>query len=445
MPRLSGRDAANYVSGGDAGTVTIAPKPVTVTIDPISTVYGSYVAPSVSVWGLVNGEQNWVKPNFDVVGASGFLTYNDRSNAGSYTQQVTGLHLENGFSGMPDYTKNYVFVSTPGASAPLTIARKPLTFTPAASTTAVYGDALTLGALSGVLPGDDVGVRLEAGDGFQSQQLLSGNGTLNYATRVDAGDHLWSASLTGSRRGNYVVDPIGGRVSIARRDVIYGIKDAEGVYGNYTRACTPSGCTPLPYLPGATTFQGVLSGDTLGGNVAFTDLNGQLITIDGSTHVGTYFEVLTGLTGDSAKNYRIADSGSRPGLYKILPMPLSYTVSSGVFLGQLYGTPGEATLSDLQGPITGRLDIAPIVTAYDPQGRPVSDLSQLTVGRYTFRVTGLTGADTHDYRVGDGPAGTLDVFASSSLGLGLVEPLPTPPVIPIVAPVASPPAGGRRR
>ncbi|WP_183479487.1 MBG domain-containing protein [Mitsuaria sp. BK037] len=438
VPRLSGRDAANYVSGGDAGTVTIAPKPVTVTIDPISTVYGSYVAPSVSVWGLVNGEQNWVKPNFDVVGASGFLTYNDRSNAGSYTQQVTGLHLENGFSGMPDYTKNYVFVSTPGASAPLTIARKPLTFTPAASTTAVYGDALTLGALSGVLPGDDVGVRLEAGDGFQSQQLLNGNGTLNYATRVDAGDHLWSASLTGSRRGNYVVDPIGGRVSIARRDVIYGIKDAEGVYGNYTRACTPSGCTPLPYLPGATTFQGVLSGDTLGGNVAFTDLTGQLITIDGSTHAGTYFQVLTGLTGDSAKNYRIADSGSRPGLYKILPMPLSYTVSSGVFLGQLYGTPGEATLSDLQGPITGRLDIAPIVTAYDPKGRPVSDLSQLTVGRYTFRVTGLTGADTHDYRVGDGPAGTLDVFASSSLGLGLVEPLPTPPVIPTVAPVASP-------
>jgi len=460
LPRLSGRDAANYVSGGDAGTVTIARKPVTVTIEPISTVYGSYVAPSVSVSGLVNGDQTWVKPDFQIAGAG--AVYSERTNAGNYMQTVTGLH-EEGPAGAVDLSRNYLFVSTPGASAPLTIARKPLVHVPSTAT-AVYGDASTaLGTLSGVLFGDDVGVRVDAGGTLSSTAIGKGNGALAYTGRLDAGDYSWTASLTGAKAGNYAVS-IGGAFTVAPREVVYGVSNWAITYGGYSGSlsCSRDGCAAWNTSPhdntGTATFQGVLPGDSIAGTVGIVDFTGRRVALDNNTPAGQYFEVVTGLTGPSAKNYRIADSGSLPGLLTVKPMPLSYSVTSAVYLNGLVGTPGIATLNGPDGPFSGP-DVHPVVTAFDPQGRVASDLSQLMTGRYTFVVTGLTGADASNFTVLGNDrtwigkflpnnVGTLDVFSSATLGQHFgdtalqVPPIPQIPQPPQTPAVEAPPLRG---
>ncbi|OWQ48889.1 hypothetical protein CDL60_03095 [Roseateles noduli] len=459
VARLSGRDAANYfVADGSTGigVINVAPKPVTVSIDAINTVYGTYVAPTVSVSGLIHGDATWVKPDFHVVNNAGEISYADRTSAGDYLQVVLGVKQEGRQDTVIDLSKNYRFVSTDGATAPLSIARKSLVFTPA-SAASVYGDAAKLGALTGVLAGDDVGVRVNAGGTLQSQAVGKGNDPLSYTPRLDAGGYDWTGSLTGAQNGNYAVSGIGGTLTVAPRPVTYGIIATGYTYGGYVYDCSRSGCTPwgLPVGGGVNlgraTFENVLPGDAIDGTIGLVDFAGNTLAADRFTHVGQYFKVVTGLTGAAAKNYRVADSGSLPGLLTVSPMSLSYSVTSAIFFNELVGTPGIATLRGPDGPFSGP-DVHPVVTAYDPQGRPVSNLSQLVPGRYVFRVTGLAGADAKDFQIiGAGygglpyttnDPGTLDVFTSAMLGGSFsdsAQHIPTIPPLPQPAPTVVPP------
>ncbi|WP_431051681.1 beta strand repeat-containing protein [Roseateles sp. L2-2] len=463
VARLSGRDAANYfTASGSTGiaVITVAPKPVTVSIDAINTIYGTYVAPTVSVSGLIRNDALWVKPDFHVVNNAGEISYGDRTAAGDYLQVVLGLRQEGRQDSLIDFSRNYRFVSTNGATAPLSIARKALGFTPATAAS-IYGNVATLGVLTGVLSGDDVGVRVDAGGKLQSLPAGKGNDPLTYAPRLDAGDYGWTASLTGAQSTNYVASPIGGTLTVAPRPITYGIIATGYNYGGYVYNCTRSGCTPwgLPVGGGVNlgrpTFENVLPGDEVNGTVGLVDFAGNALAAERFTHVGQYFKVVTGLTGAAAKNYRVADSGSLPGLLTISPMQLSYSVTSAIFFNELVGTPGIATLRGPDGPFSGP-DVHPVVTAYDPQGRPVSDLSHLVPGRYVFRVTGLTGADAKDFEIispyyGGYPyvtndPGTLDVFTSAMLGGSFsdtAQRIPTIPPLPQPAPtVVAPPLTG---
>lgn len=458
VARLSGRDAANYyTASGSTGiaVITVAPKPVTVSIDAISTVYGTYVAPAVSVSGLIRNDALWVKPDFHVVNTAGEINYGERTAAGDYLQVVLGLKQVGRPDTVIDLSKNYRFVSTDGATAPLSIARKSLVFTPA-TVASVYGDPARLGALTGVLAGDDVGVRVDAGGDLQSQAVGKGNDPLIYAPRLDAGGHSWTGSLTGTQNGNYAVSLLGGTLTVAPRPVTYGIVSTGYTYGGYTSNCSRSGCTPWAVFGdgvnlGRPTFVNVLPGDAIDGTIGLVDFAGNALAADRYTHAGQYFKVVTGLTGPAAKNYRVADSGSLPGLLTISPMPLSYSVTSAIYFNQLVGSPGIATLRGPDGPFSGP-DVQPVVTAYDPQGKPVKDLSQLVPGRYVFRVTGLAGADARDFQIiGPGYSGlpytvsepgTLDVFTSAMLGGSFsdtAQQIPTIPPLPQPAPTVVPP------
>ena len=459
VARLSGRDAANYyTASGSTGiaVITVAPKPVTVSVGAISTVYGSYVAPAVTVSGLIGNDALWVKPDFHIVNNAGEISYGDRTAAGDYLQVVLGLKQEGRQDTVIDFSKNYRFVSTDGATAPLSIARKSLVFTPA-SVASVYGDPAKLGALTGVLAGDDVGVRVDAGGALQSQAVGKGNDPLLYAPRLDVGGYDWTGSLTGAQNGNYAVSLLGGTLTVAPRPVTYGIGATGYTYGGYVYNCTRTGCTPwgLPVDGGVNlgraTFENVLPGDAIDGTIGLVDFAGNAFAADRFTHAGQYFKVVTGLTGAAAKNYRIADSGSLPGLLTISPMSLSYSVTSAIFFNELVGTPGIATLRGPDGPFSGP-DVHPVVTAYDPQGKPVSDLSHLVPGRYIFRVTGLAGADARDFQIlGSGyggypytanDPGTLDVFTSAMLGGSFsdtAQQIPTIPPLPQPAPAVVPP------
>ena len=464
---LSGASASNYyLPGGPSfGVVTVAPRPLSVVINPIDTVYGSYVAPVYGWVGLVNNQD--IQPNLAITAdATGkTVTYGQQTSAGSYTQTISALVPPAGTTTLADPTLNYVFVPTPGASAKLDIARKPLTFTPVASSDVTYGSAVPLGTLAGVLFGDDVGLQTNAAAGMPAQRLgADSSGTLDYTTKLDAGTYAWSTALAGAKSGNYVISAPSGSFNVAQKVIIYAVDNAEGQHGDY-RACDPtSGCNP--WVPGAVVgtarFEGVLAGDNVAGTVAITDLNGNLTALDNHTPVGQYFEVVTGLTGTQAKNYRIAASGSRPGLFTLTPEWISYATSSAIYLqgSGLIGTPGVPTLRGPDGAFSDP-DLTPLVQATNKAtGEVITDLQHLTSGAtYTFRVVGLGGADAGDFRLlpdngnnalgtyGKNDAGTLTVFSSTALGFGLLgnTPIPPAPVIPTPSPapaVTAPPLSG---
>ena len=211
----------------------------------------------------------------------------------------------------------------------------------------------------------------------------------------------------------------------------------------------------------------MLPGDSVQGTVGLIDFKGESGTITGATPVGQYFEVVTGLTGASARNYKLASSGSLPGILEITPVWLSYTTASGVFLPEtgFVGTPGIPTLrAGGTGGLLNGDDVTALVRAAAPDGATVTDFSTLQVGRYRFFVDSLTGPDASNYRIrpnftvaDSGPyatndPGTLDVFASGRLGLGLAGPVTTPvpasiapPAPQVTAPDLSGPGQGQAR
>lgn len=174
----------------------------------------------------------------------------------------------------------------------------------------------------------------------------------------------------------------------------------------------------------------MLPGDTVNGSVGVLDLNGRAGVIDGTTPRGTYFQVVTGLNGASSGNYRIAASGSRPGILTIGPAWMNYSTTSGVYLPSIgvVGTPGVATLR--VGATAGALhgeSVTPVVALFSPNGQQISDFSayvrtqtaaQLNGARFTYRVVGLEGRDAGNYRILDADSmGSLDFYLNSSLGL----------------------------
>ncbi|QKV52999.1 filamentous hemagglutinin N-terminal domain-containing protein [Comamonas antarctica] len=428
---LSGSTAPNYTLANPYREWTVAPKPLAVAATAqSSTIYGtagsfgtfdaSGILFNDDVGVLVRGPG--LADRLVAPGADGQLAALARQNAGSY---AFALSLAGWGSG------NYRLEGP--TQGTLNVAPKPLALAAEAQLSAVYGSAFQVGTLGGVLSGDDVGVTV-AGGLPPARLVPDSTGALAYGGRVDAGGYAFSIgnSLSGAQAANYTVaGGAAGQLTVTPKPVIYSVDDSSGQYGNF-RACDQWSCNR--WEPGAqlgqARFEGVLPGDTLNGTVGLVDLNGTPGVIDGTTPIGTYFQVVNGLTGASAGNYRIAASGSRPGIMTIDPVWLSYSTTSGVYLPTtgVVGQPGVATIrvAGRVGALNGD-QVTPVVALFSPSGQQINDFSayvrdrsaaQLNGARFTYRVVALQGRDAANYRIlGADEMGSLDFYLNSSLGL----------------------------
>ncbi|NYS46581.1 MBG-2 domain-containing protein, partial [Halomonas zhaodongensis] len=183
----------NYVISAVDGTLTINPRPLTVTADDQEKIYGD-----------ADPELTWQVTEGNLVGddsLAGDVTRESGNNVGNYA--ISAADLENG---------NYQITATDGV---LTIDPRPLTVT-ADDQEKVYGDAdpeLTWQVTEGNLVGDDS----LAGDVTRE----SGNNVGNYA--ISAAD---------LENGNYVISAVDGTLTIDPRPITVSADDQDKIYGD---------------------------------------------------------------------------------------------------------------------------------------------------------------------------------------------------------------------
>jgi len=442
---LSGADGANYTQPINLqDRFDITPRPLSIGISnsgPL--VYGVEELPWTYT-GLLPGDQ--VQAVSYVCGSTLGGQYNCgttanasarlpfRTSAGHYTATVTDLSGVEGGQDARNYTWEIADESRSGHNQiDFFIGPRQLTWREGAGALAMtYGDTMPTireNQLSGLLlganyKGDFTNTPIDVEKGQPTSPTAN--------ARLNVGDYGFSGMSADS---NYLMPS--GMLTVAPKPLVYAITDVSGQYGNYKDCATP-GCAP--WVAGIDLGQiivpGAFVGDQLGGTIGLLDTTGKMVLLDEKTPVGNYFQVLTSLTGASAPNYVVAYSGSAPGVLSITPMWLSYTTSSAVFVGNsefgLVGKPGVATVRGPNGtPINGD-DVKGSVAMMAPNGRFVEDATaefqNLSLGRYTFPVVGLSGEDAGNYRIlpneyssatayGKNEIGTLVVFPDTTLNL----------------------------
>ncbi|MCV2349200.1 MBG domain-containing protein [Paucibacter sp. Y2R2-4] len=226
--RPQGLSSANYAIQFLDGALTIDPRPITVTADAKSKVYGNadpVLTYAVTVGNLVGSDS-----------LSGALTRAPGSNVGSYT--IDASSLANG---------NYLITAQNGV---LSITPRPITVT-ADAKSKVYGNAdpaLSYAVTAGNLVGDD-----------------SLSGALTRAPGSNVGSYTIDASALAN--GNYLVTAQNGVLSITPRPITVTADAKSKVYGNADPALTYA----------------VTSGDLVGSD----SLSGALTRTAGS-NVGSY-------------------------------------------------------------------------------------------------------------------------------------------------------------
>ncbi|PVX35498.1 MBG domain-containing protein [Janthinobacterium sp. 78] len=205
----------NYVVTAHNGALSIAARPITVTADAKSKVYGNVdpgLTYQVTQGTLVAGDS-----------LSGALRRAAGENVGSYT--IDASALANG---------NYVVTAHDGA---LSIAARPITVT-ADAKSKVYGNV-------------DPGLTYQVTQG----SLVAGD-SLNGILRRAAGENVGSYTIDASAlaNGNYVVTAHDGALSIAARPITVTADAKSKVYGNVD-----------PGLTYQVTQGSLVAGDSLGG------------------------------------------------------------------------------------------------------------------------------------------------------------------------------------
>ena len=455
---FSGSDAKNYAASQTEGLLQITPKPITVSIPKsIPVVYGMTELPWVYSGLLLGDSVAAVSQVCGIKCADPSTSLPFRAPVGVYSAAVTAL------SGSS--AANYQI--TTDVRIPVyqnfTVVPRQLTWNQdAGNLSLTYGDKLpSIGPyeLSGILPGDVVKI----GEPMATpvNVAVGGSGVRRgVAVLPDAGTYSYGGvSVAGS---NYLF-PTDGKLTVAPKPLFYAISDVSGQYGNYKDCATPGCALWLPGIDlGQIIVPGALVGDRLSATIGLLNLKGDKVAFDEKTPVGSYFQVLTGLTGASAPNYVLASAGNVPGVLSVKPMWLSYATSSAVFVGSsdfgLVGTPGVATLRGPNGtPINGD-DVQGNVAMVAANGRFVADAAaefkKLSSARYTFPVVGLKGKDAGNYRIlpevlaseatyGKNEIGALSVFQDTTLNLSVGEYKPVnaasantrlAPVVPVYQP-----------
>ncbi|WP_426336205.1 filamentous hemagglutinin N-terminal domain-containing protein [Pseudoduganella sp. R-31] len=436
--------ARNYtLSKTDIGTIRIAQRQVSAIGAGTSVEYGDIngtfwldrLAPTFS--GVLSGEALAGKQSYyDASGKE--VAYGRQTDAGTYQARVTslqGLGRTN--------ANNYVIDNVSSVAGKLVITPHAIALNAPEQANTVYGTSALFGNANDVLfRSDDVSFML-SGAGLTTQALTPGSASdrnLYLDQRVNVGDYNYQIQLTGAKAGNYVLTGrSSGKLSVAPKALNWTVSAGTGQYGFY-KDCDGMSCSQLVQGVdlGKPVYPGALAGDQLDGKVIVLDLQGKPMTVDARTPVGTYFQVVTELTGASAKNYTLATSGNLPGTLTIKPLWLRYSTGSSVNVLDSYGEIGEhgtIKLETIGGvPMPNGESVDAITAIYVPQLNGMVPLDTvLPQGRYYYEAAGLVGANAGNYRLmpvahgrfgvpsGVNTIGTYDVYSNASFGLNLVE------------------------
>ena len=311
----SGLSNSNYTITSVNGALSITPRPITVTVDSGSKVYGS--ADPALGWQLSSGS---------LVGGdtlSGSLSRVAGENVGSYAVSAAGLS-----------NSNYTITSVNGA---LSITPRPITVT-VDSGSKVYGNA-----------DPALGWQLSSGS-------LVGGDTLGGSVSRAAGENVgsYAVSASGLSNSNYTITSVNGALSITPRPITVTVDSGSKVYGNAD-----------PALGWQLSSGSLVGGDTLGGSVSRA----------AGENVGSYAVSASGL---SNSNYTIT---SVNGALSITPRPITVTVDSG---SKVYGNADPALGWQLSsGSLVGG----------DTLGGSVSRAAGENVGSYAVSASGLSNGN----------------------------------------------------
>ncbi|HEX8484868.1 MAG TPA: filamentous hemagglutinin N-terminal domain-containing protein [Sphingomonas sp.] len=355
-------------------TLRIAPKTLTATVAAGAYSYGT-PANVASLAGLVGS---------DSVGLAATVT-------GLGTQTLSGNAGGYAFAGnLAAGQRNFTLTGLTGAAAAnytldlsgtigATLAITPRLLTYAGSTeTSTYGTLNTTGfTLSGALSGDDVAIGLAGvSRGGVTTGLTATTGVGTYTTVASA--------LTGSAAGNYAIDAANSSVGAAiinPKTLTYSASSVTSTYGTLASVATP-------------TLSGVVAGDTVG---VTRLLGGQALTLADRTAAGSY-AITPQLTGTAAGNYTLATTGNTTGTLTINRLQLSYTVAD---VTQSYGTP--AAIATLSGVVSGD-EVFAAGSLFNYNGGAVAVGAtgigfNPDVGSHAFNLTGISGAQSGNYRI----------------------------------------------
>ncbi|NBT24788.1 hypothetical protein EBT11_09155, partial [bacterium] len=340
--------SANYTVTFVPNNLTIAPRPLTLTADAKTKVYGQ--ADPVLTYQLTSG---------NLVGSdslSGSLNRATGNDVGTYAIGQGGVTAGG----------NYAITFVPDN---LTITAKGLTVTGAVAANKQY-DRTTVASISGAtLSG------AEAGDA--GQVTLAGGTVGTFAQRqVGTGIGVTTAmTLTGAKAGNYsLTQPAGLTANITAK--------ALTVTGT-TAGKTYDGTTTAP-LTGAT-LQGVISGDT----VTLGNVNAGAFATD---NAGTGIAVTTSfmLLGADKDNYSISQPSLTGDIAKKTLTISGATVTSRVYDGTRTATVSGGSLVGVVGSEDVNLDASAVSGLFNDKSAGTG--KAVTVSGYT-----ITGTDIANY------------------------------------------------
>lgn len=463
---LAGGRSGNYHLSNPTATISVARKPLVITMADRVTTYGDFIGANVpTIEGVVAGDDLTLTTgvrHYYPQGWSTIVPYTERSGAGTYEEvaYLSGPRMANYIASEQVRT--------------LTVRPRALTFTPAASLAATYGTAVNAGELTGMIFDDRIrAVATLSGSTLETGALVAhGRGDYTYTGRANAGTHAYTirtGALTGDASGNYVLPEtvVNGTFTVARKPITWSVDDASFTYGGLKNCDPGQNCYAWEkgtVAYGAAHVHGLINGDVVTGTQSLIDQLGRAGQISADLPAGPYFQVLTDLAGKDIGNYVLAATGSKPGVLTVRPQWLSYEVSSGAYLPGIgmIGDPGKVTaLAVADGKMPAGIQAATV--ARDDKGVALVNLNDLQLGRYTIRVEALAGEGAGNYRImqpEDGfrpystcagacqhhrtywvsKAGVLEVFPDATLGLGLSS-LQAPPKPAPFKPVVTVPTG----
>ncbi|OUM93149.1 MAG: hypothetical protein BAA04_02310 [Firmicutes bacterium ZCTH02-B6] len=327
--------------------------------------------------------------------------------------------------------------------------------------TSTYGNPLGVraGPYGGVLPDDDCCTVI----------WRDAQGEAVSVSQLKVGDYPLAFELQGAAAGNYTLVVNYGEdayLRITPREILYSIADVVGQYGNYLPCDDPFTCNGGPrwgewdwgnrwanvWQPGLTTgaveLLGVLPGDDVRpGEVHLVDVLGRVGRLEDVPPPGLYFQVLASIEGDDARNYYIAESGSRPGLMQIHRTWLFWQTYEAIYTpewGFLSYHPGTDSLGKELGADlwmgADRVFVKPKLGLYwyhaNYPDAPLAELPRVEPwavrnypGLYWIVVEGFEGeADQYfiPFPYTEAARGTLKAFADATLGMDMVQRVANP-------------------
>ncbi|WP_304176217.1 YDG domain-containing protein [Phenylobacterium aquaticum] len=210
----------------------------------------------------------------------------------------------------------------------------------------------------------------------------------------DAGSSIFNSSSTTVVTALVEIDPVGPFNVISLTPVNWTVADASSDYGTLA-------------VLGAATLSGVSAGDSSNvvATVGLTTSLGAPVTLSNRLAVGSYLQIVTGLTGTAASSYALASTGNTAGTLIVRPLVLIGVLSTGssVYGGSL--SPGTLTFTNLVAgdSVTGGAVVVNTTGLTSSSGRLVagahpgiesvgSSLSGADAANYSF--AGATGAYT---------------------------------------------------